>query len=88
MRVVATEEKLRKFLSRYLGQGELKKDHVLQEDVDHMVDAAVQFHIEQDIIDYGTEHPDAPFWDFIDVYLEKVGYGLHGVTQEELDADE
>ena len=39
---------------------------------------------QQDIIDYGTEHPDAPFWDF----LKMLKPGLHGITQEELDADE
>ena len=82
------EKKLRDFLQQYVGRGELKKDYVLQEDVDAMVDTATQFHIEQDIIDYGTDHPDAPFWDFLNVFLEKVGYGLHGVTQEELDSDE
>lgn len=49
-----------------------------------LVYAAVIDGIEQDIIDYGTEHPDAPFWDF----LKMLKPGLHGITQEELDADE
>ncbi len=78
------EEKLRAFLRRYIGQGELKKDHVQEDDVDMLVYAAVIDGIEQDIIDYGTEHPDAPFWDF----LKMLKPGLHGITQEELDADE
>lgn len=78
------KEKLRAFLQRYIDQGELKKDHVQEDDVDMLVYAAVIDGIEQDIIDYGTEHPDAPFWDF----LKMLKPGLHGITQEELDADE
>lgn len=40
--------------------------------------------IEQEIIDYGTANPEAPFWDFL-----KLGKpGLYGVTQEELLADD
>lgn len=59
------EEKLKAFLSRYLGQGTQKKDIVTQEAIDMLVMAATIDHFEQDIIDYGTSHPDAPFWDFM-----------------------
>ena len=41
-------------------------------------------HIEQEIIDYGTSHPDAPFWDF----LNFIKPGLKGITQEELLMDD
>ena len=78
------EEKLRAFLQRYIGRGILKKDFVQDDDVDMLVHDAVIDGIEQDIIDYGTEHPDAPFWDFLNMLKP----GLYGVTQEELDADE
>ena len=78
------EEKLRKFLEPYIGQGELKKDKVQQDDVDMLICSAVYDHIEQEIIDYGTAHPEAPFWDF----LNFIKPGLKGVTQEELLADE
>ena len=46
------EQKLRAFLSKYIGRGELKKDKVTQEAVDILVDFALDRHIEQDIIDY------------------------------------
>lgn len=59
------KEKLQKFLSRYLGQGTQKKDIVTQEAIDLLIMAAEIDHFEQDIIDYGTAHPDAPFWDFM-----------------------
>lgn len=78
------ESELRAFLSRYIGQGELKKDKVQQDDVDMLVFAAVGDHVEQEIIDYGTTHPDASFWDFLNLTKD----GLHGVTQEELLAED
>lgn len=78
------EEKLRAFLSGYIGQGEQKKDIVLPEDVDMLVEEAVDDHIEQEIINYGTANPDAPFWDF----LQFIKPGLKGVTQEELLAED
>ncbi len=59
------EEKLKSFLSRYLGQGTEKKDIVTQAAIDLLVMAATIDHFEQNIIDYGTAHPDAPFWDFM-----------------------
>lgn len=58
------EKKLRKFLESYIGQGILQKDRVLPEDVDMLIHFASYNHIEQEIIDYGTAHPDAKFWDF------------------------
>ena len=78
------EEKLRAFLQRYVGQGVLKKDRVQQDDVEMLVHSACVQGIEQEILDYGAAHPDAPFWDFLK--LERPG--LYGVTQEELLADD
>ena len=78
------EEKLRAFLQKHIGQGVLKKDKVLEEDVDMLIHSACIQGIEQDIIDYGTAHPEASFWDFLK--LEKPG--LYGVTQEELLEDD
>ena len=78
------KEKLELFLKQYVGQGELKKDKVYQKDVDSLVDDAIFYGIEQEIIDYGKEHPDAPFWEF----LELIPEGLFGVTQEELLEDD
>lgn len=59
------KEKLKNFLSQYIGRGELKKDRVTQEDVDMLLFAAHEDGIEQKIIDYGTLHPDAAFWDLL-----------------------
>jgi len=78
------EEKLKVFLQRYIGQGEEKKDKVQEDDVEMLVHSAVYDHIEQEIFDYGTAHPDAPFWDF----LSFIKPGLKGITQEELLEDD
>lgn len=78
------EEELRTFLSRYIGRGTTKSDIVDQYAVDNLVSVAVFDGIERDIIDYGTNHPDAPFWDF----LEFIKPGLGDCTQEELLEDD
>lgn len=59
------EKELREFLNRYVGQGESKKDKVLEEDVEMLVAFAVSRHVEKDILDYGNAHPDAPFWNLL-----------------------
>ena len=57
------EEKLRAFLAPYIGQGAEKRDIVTEEAVDLLAFVASEEHIEQEITDYGTAHPEAPFWD-------------------------
>ena len=74
------EEKLKSFLSRYLGQGTEKKDIVTQAAIDLLVMAATIDHFEQDIIDYGTAHPDAPFWDFMQ-------FGQEGLLPDDDEVD-
>lgn len=74
------EQKLRDFLEQYIGRGTKKNDTVTQEAVDLLIITALDDHIEQEIIDYGTANPDAPFWDF----LNFIKPGLKGITQEEL----
>ena len=80
------EEKLREFLRRYIGQGNQKKDVVQEDDVDMLVFAAVDFGIEKEIIDYGMEHPDEPFWNLLKLLVGHTG--PHSMTQEEIDAEE
>lgn len=78
-------ETLQDFLAQYLGQGTEKKDIVTQEAIDELVEVAEIDGIEQDIIDYGTENPDAPFWDF----LNFIKPGLKGdLTEEDMLADD
>ena len=88
---MAVETELRDFLARYFGRvysygREGKYEHRIdQEDIDELVGFAVDDEIEQDIIDYGTEHPEAPFWDF----LNFIKPGIKGdLTEEELLEDD
>lgn len=80
---------LKQFLQQYLDDPEKtskpKKDIVLQEDIDSLLRGAKIDHIEQEIIDYGKAHPEAPFWDFLK--LLKPGIG-EGITEEELMEDD
>ena len=78
------EEKLRTFLQRYLGQGEQKKDVVQEDDIEMLVYGACIDGSAQDIIDYGTKHPEESFWEL----LKLLRPGLSGVTQEELLMDD
>lgn len=79
------EQKLKSFLEQYIGRGTQKNDTVTPEAVELLMITAKTQHMEEEIIDYGTAHPDAPFWDF----LKLLKPGLYGVTQEELlDDDE
>ena len=61
------QEELRSFLSQYLGRwrGKAKRKIVTQESIDRLVGFAWFDDTEQDIIDYGTTHPEAPFCDFV-----------------------
>lgn len=59
------EQELREFLAPYLGRGTEKKDIVTQEAIDLLVIVATLDHCEQEIMDYGKAHPEAPFWDFL-----------------------
>ena len=49
-----------------------------------LVFAAVDDGVEQKIIDYGTAHPDEPFWNLLEL---TTGTGPNSMTQEEIDAE-
>ena len=74
------EQKLREFLAPYLGQGTNKSNIVTQEAIDLLVLAATYDHFEQEIIDYGKAHPDAPFWNFMQ-------FGPEGLATDDDGAD-
>ena len=85
---MASTEELRVFLAQYLGSpyhGRKNSSSVTPDDIDDLVVFAEYDEIEQDIIDYGTAHPDAPFCDF----LNFIKPGIKGdLTEEELLEDD
>lgn len=84
---MASKEDLRDFLSQYLGSlyhGREGSSRVTPEDVEALVSFNRYVDIAQDIIDYGTDYPDAPFSDFLDF----IKPGVYGTTEEELLEDD
>ena len=80
-----SREELRKiFEEKYLNTPNLRGGTILQEDIDDILAFAKTDGVEQEMLDYFKAHPDAIFWDFAK-FLKP---GLHGVTQEELLADD
>lgn len=69
---MSKNDMLKKFLQRYIGQGNELKDKVFPEDVDTMVICAQKAGAEDAIVEYGTNHPDAPFWDFLKIVVSKL----------------
>ena len=80
------EEKLREFLLSYIGRDDFRTDKVSVEDVDMFVDFAVDDHIEQEIIDYGTAHPEALFWDLLKLLKPMAPEEVEAV-QREIDSE-
>ena len=83
------QKELRKFLERYIDDPETckkaKKDIVTEYDIEGSIAFAISDHVEQEIIDYGTAHPEVPFWDF-DRFIKP---GLKdGITEEDLLRDD
>lgn len=81
------EKDIRSFLEQYLGRGNDPSDTVLQYDIDCLMDVINSGYHEdlaEKIIEYGTAHPEAPFWDFLTLGEP----GLYGITQEELMQDD
>ena len=82
---------LQSFLSRYLGSvyrygREGRYEHtVTQEEIDGLVSAAGYDGTEQEIIDYGTKHPEAPFWELEDFIKPGLKGGL---TEEDMLEDD
>lgn len=87
---MASTEELQAFLSHYLGRvysygREGKYEHAItQEEIDALVSFNRYVDIAQDVIDYGMDHPDAPFWDFLDF----IKPGVYGMTEEDLLEDD
>lgn len=69
------EKKLREFLEKYRDNpketDKPKKNIVDQYAIDGLVFFAVADGLEEEIINYGTAHPEASFWDLLKIGLEE-----------------
>lgn len=55
---------LRQILQPFIKEHPLKKDTVLDEDVEGLISFAQAFGVEREVLEYVKEHPEGPFWDF------------------------
>ncbi len=60
-------EQLWELLRPYIKEHPLKKDTVLEEDVEGLIDFAEGFGVEDELIRYVQDHPNDDFWSFLTV---------------------
>ena len=74
-------EALRPFIKEH----SLKKDTVLEEDVEMLIGSAVAFHVEDRLLDEVRAHPDSVFWDFLSTSPEGVPPGQEDILEDDED---
>ena len=85
-----TVQELKKLLKPFIKEHPLKKDSVYAEDVDSLIDFAVAFHVEKELLEKVKANPDGVFWDFLRVIPEGVPPGQEYLLEddeEEIDAE-
>ena len=63
----------------------MKKDTVLEEDVEMLIGSAVAFHVEDRLLDEVRAHPDSVFWDFLRTIPEGVPPGQEDILEDDED---
>lgn len=72
-------EALRPFIKEH----PLKKDTVLEEDVEMLIGGAVAFHVEAKLLDEVKSHPDSVFWDFLEIIPDGVPHGQEDILEDD-----
>ena len=73
---------LRTFLHPFIKEHPLKKDTVLEEDVESLIQGAIAFHVESDLLAQVKKNPDGVFWDFLDVLPDGVPPGQEDILED------
>ncbi len=81
-------EELRDLLKPFIKEHPLKKDTVLEEDVEMLISGAVAFHVEEKLLLEVKANSDGVFWDFLRVIPEGVPPGQEDILEDEDDEDE
>ena len=76
-------DELKELLRPFVREHPLKKDTVLEEDVESLLGFAQAFHVEERLLETVKSNPDGVFWDFLKVIPQGVPPG-----QEELLLDD
>ena len=69
---------LRNLLRPFVKEHPLKKDTVLQEDVEDLIDFAQVFGVEKELLETVKSNPNGVFWDFLRVIPEGLAPGDDG----------
>lgn len=77
-------EALRPFIKEH----PLKKDTVLEEDVEMLIGSAVAFHVEEQLLSEVRANPDGVFWDFLKDLPEGVPPGQEDILYDDTDDEE
>ncbi len=84
MRILKSKvAQLKELLTPFIKEHRLKKDTVYEEDVDGLIDDAVAFGVEDDLLEEVKKHPDGVFWDFLDVIPEGVPPGQEDILEDD-----
>lgn len=76
-------EELRDLLRPFIKEHPLKKDTVLEEDVEMLISGAVAFHVEEKLLSKVKANPNGVFWDFFSVIPEGVPPGQEDILEDD-----
>ena len=75
-------DELREALRPFIREHPLKKDTVLEEDMEDLIDFAQAFHVENELLREVKANPDGVFWDFFRVIPEGVPPGQEDILND------
>ena len=78
-------DELWELLSPFIKEHPLKRDTVLEEDVEMLISSAVAFHVEDRLLDDVKAHSDGVFWDFLKVIPDGVPPGQEDILEDDGD---
>lgn len=81
-------DRLQTLLRSFVKEHPLKKDTVLEEDVDDLIDFAKAFHVERELLAEVEANRNGRFWDFFRQIPEGVPPGQESILDELLADDE
>lgn len=76
-------DELISLLRPFIKEHPMKKDTVLEEDVEDLIDFAEAFHVEEELLKQVRANPDGAFWDFFRVIPKGVPPGQEDILNED-----
>ena len=76
-------QELHTLLQPFIKEHPLKKDSVDEENGEDLIDFAVAFHVEEELLEKVKNNPDGVFWDFLRVIPEGVPSGQEYLLEDD-----